>query len=112
MYLAQICRYDVLHCVNQLVRAMLNSSKADTGAAKHLLRYLVGTIDFDKTYKQGGFKLTPFSDANWGNNPDNGKSTSSYVMMMCNGPVTFKVDLQGLIAQSTMETELVAAAPV
>ena len=51
-----------------------------------------------------------FSDANWGNNPDNGKSTLSYVMMMCNGPVSFKVGMQGIIAQSTMETEVVAAA--
>ena len=31
-----------------------------------------GSIDFNITYKKGGFKLTAFSDANWGNNPDNG----------------------------------------
>ncbi|CAM9264784.1 unnamed protein product [Laminaria digitata] len=28
--------------------------------------------------------------------------------MMCNGPVRFKVDMQGLTAQSTIEAELVA----
>ena len=44
------------------------------------------------------------------NNPDNGKSTSSYIAFLSNGPVSFKVGLQGLTAQSTMEAELVAAA--
>ena len=80
------------------------------GAANHLLRFLVGSTDFFIIYKQGGFKLAAFSDANWGNNPDNGKSTSSYIVMLANGPITFKVGLQGLTAQSTMEAELVAAA--
>ena len=109
MYLAQESRYDILYGVNQLARAMSNPSKARMGAGKHLLRYLAASIDFNITYSQGGFKLTAFSDANWVNNPDNGKSTSPYVMMMCNGPVSFKVGMQGLTAQSTMEAELVAA---
>ena len=110
MYLAHVSRYDIFYSVNQIPRAMSNPSKVHMGAAEHLLRYLAGSIDFNVTYKKGGFKLTAFSDANWGNNPDNGKSTSSYVMIMCNGPVSFKVGMQGLTAQSKMEVELVAAA--
>ena len=89
---------------------MSKPSNAHMGAAKHVLRYLAGTINFDTTYKKGGFTLTAFSDANWGNNPDNGKSMSSYIMMMSNGPVSFKVGLQGITAQSTMEVKLVTAA--
>lgn len=81
------------------------------GAAKHPLRYLAGTVDFTITYTQGGFRLNACSVANWGNNPDNGKSTSSCIaMMMCNGPVSFKVSMQGLTAQSTMGAELAARA--
>lgn len=52
--------------------------------------------------------MTSFSDANCGINPDNGKSTPSCIMMMCNGPPAFKVGIQGLTAQSMMEAELVA----
>ena len=89
---------------------MSKPSKAHTAAAKHLLRYLTGTVDFAVTYKQGGFKLTAFSDANCDNNPDNGKSMSSYVAFLANAPVSFKVGWQGLTAQSTMEEEFVAAA--
>lgn len=57
-----------------------------------------------------GVRLTAFSDANCGINPDNGKSTPSYIMMMCNGSASFKEGIQVVTVQSTMEAELVAAA--
>ena len=110
MYLAQVTRYDILYAVNQLARAMSKPAKAHMRTAKHLLRYLAGSTDFSITYKQGSFRLAAFSDANWGNNPDNGRSTSSYIVMLANAPISFKVGLQGLTAQSTMEAELAAAA--
>ena len=91
MYLAHVSRYDILYGVHQLARAMSNPSKAHMRASKNVLRYFACAIDFVITYKKRGFKLTAFSDANWGNNPDNGKSTSSYVVMMRNGPVSVKV---------------------
>ena len=47
---------------------------------------------------------------NYGNNPDNGWSTPSYIVMLADAPISLKVGLQGLTAQSTMEAELVAAA--
>ena len=64
MYLAQITRYDVMYSTCQLARAMSKPSKVHMGAAKHLLRYLAGTLDFSLVYKKGGIKLTAFSDTN------------------------------------------------
>lgn len=75
-----------------------------------MLRYLAGTKDFAITYKRGKFTLDAFSDANWGNNPDNGKSTSCYIVLMCKAPISFKTGQQSLTAMSTMEAELVAGA--
>ena len=98
-----------MYSVCQLARAMSKPSKVHMVAAKHLLRYLAGTTDFKIEYKKGDFKLTAFSDANWGNNPDNGKSTSCYLIMMSRAPVSFKTGIQSLTAMSTMEAELVAA---
>ena len=109
MCLGQVTRYDIGYAVNQLAWAMSKPSKAHMAAAQHLLGYLAGTTNFATTYKRGSCKLTAFFDANWGNNPDNGKSTS-YISFLSDCPVSFKVSLQGLTAQSTMETELVAAA--
>ena len=64
MYLGYVTRYDILYAVNQLAREMSKPSKAHMAAAKHLLRCLAQTVDFAITYKQGGFKLNVFSDAN------------------------------------------------
>ena len=109
MYLAQITRYDIMYSTSQLARAMSTPAKIHMGAAKHLLRYISGTKDFSITYKKGDLRLTPFSDSNWGNNPDSGKPMSSYIMMMVKASVSFKSGLQSLTAMSTMEAELVAA---
>ena len=54
--------------------------------------------------------MTTFSDANWGNNQDNGKLMSSHTVFLANAPVSFKVGLQEMTALSTMEAELVATA--
>ena len=110
MYVSQVLRYDIMYAVGQLARPMAKPSKIHMVAAKHTLRYLAGTTDFSITYKRGGFKLAVFSDSNWANNPDNGKSTSCYLSMLCDAPIGFKSGLQGLTAMSTMEAELVASA--
>ena len=110
MYIAQGLRYDLIYATGQLARPMSKPSKVHLVAAKHALRYLAGTTDFHITYKKEGFKLDAFSDSNWANNPDNGKSTSCYLMMLANAPVSFKSNLQSLTAMSTMEAELVASA--
>ena len=103
MYIAQVLRYDIMYATSQLARPMAKPSKKHMVAAKHTLRYLAGTTDFSITYKRGGFKLAAFSDSNWANNPDNGKSTSSYLTMLANAPLSFKSGLQGPTAMSTME---------
>ena len=108
MCVSKVLRYDIMYAVGQLARPMAKPSKIHTVAAKHTLRYLVGTTDFSITCKRGGFKLEVFSD-NWANNPDNGKATSCYLSMLCDAPIGFKSGLQGLTATSTMEVELVAS---
>lgn len=76
-------------------------------AAKRLFRYLAWTVDLAITYKHSGFELSAVSEVNLGNND---KSKSSYIVFLSNAPVSFKVGLQGLSAQFTMEAELVATA--
>ena len=110
LHFAQVTRYGILYVVNQLVRVMSKSAKTYREAVKHLLRYLAGFIYFSITYKEGDVWLAAFSDANWGNNADNGRSRSSYIVMLANAPIIYKGGLQGLTAQSRMEAELVAAA--
>ena len=99
-----------MYSSGQLARAMSKPSKVHMGAVKHLLRCLAGFTNFTIVYKHGDFKLTAFSDSNWGNNPDNGKSTSCYIMMLSRAQVSFNSGVQSLAAISTTEAELVASA--
>ena len=89
---------------------MPKPSKAHMRVAKHLLCYLAGSVNFSFAYKRGGFKLAVYSDANWDNIPDDGKLKSLYIVMLASGLISFKVGLQSLTAQSTIESELVTAA--
>lgn len=77
MYLAHVTRYDTLYAVNQLVKAMSKPTKDIYEAVKQMLCCLAGSKDFSVAFKQDGFRLDPFSGANWGNNRNNGRSTSS-----------------------------------
>ena len=101
MYLTQVNRYEILY--EQLL-GLRRSLPRLTWLWRSSCRYLAGTMDFSIVYKRGGFQLTAFSDANWGNN-DNGISMSSYVMMMASAPVGFTAGLQTLTTMSTMEAE-------
>ena len=110
MFLSQCTRYDIPYAVNKLARAMSKPSKLHKTAAKHLLRYLKGNMGLAVTYKTGCFETTGYCDANWGNNPDYGKSTSGYLLMLAGGPLSFKTALQNVTAQSTLEAELISMA--
>ena len=110
MYVSQVLRYDIMYAVDQVARPMAKPSKIHMVVAKHTRRYLAGTTDFSITYKRGGFKLAVFSGSTWANNPDNGKPTSCYLSMLCDAPIGFKSELQGLTAMSITEAELVASA--
>ena len=106
----KVTRYGILYAVNQLARVVSKPAKTNMRSAKHLLRYWAGFTDFSITYKGGGFRLSAFSDANWGNSPDNGSSTSSHTVTLANAAIILKVGLQRLTAQSTMEVKPVAVA--
>jgi hypothetical protein len=81
-------------------------------AAKHLLRYVAGTIDFCLLYK-----LDPnvpnlfrtFSDADLAGNVDTSRSTTGYAVKMGTGTVSWSSKLQSIVALSTTEAEFVAA---
>ena len=110
IYVSQVLRYDIMYAVGQLARPMAKPGKVHMVAAKRTLRYLTGTTDFSITYKRGGFMLAVFSDSNWANNLDDGKSISCYLSMLCDARIGFTSGVQGLTAMSTMQAELVASA--
>ena len=111
MYLTLTTRPDIAYAAGVLARFNSNPGPAHWNAAKHVLRYLKGTIDYKLTYKPS-IEPEPFitySDADHGGNPDNGKSTGGYVVKIGTGAVSWSSKLQPLVALSTTEAEHISA---
>jgi hypothetical protein len=112
MYLAVATHPDIAYSVGVLARFSKNPGPLHWKAVKHLFRYLKGTIDYKLTYSglyPSSELFTTYSDADHAGNPDNGRSTSGYVVKMGNGAVSWSSRLQGIVALSTTEAEFVAA---
>ena len=108
LYLAQCTRYDLCYAVNQLTRACNRPAEVHMTAAKHVLRYLRGTPDLPITYRKGQLRLVSYTDASFGANPDNRKSTTGYLFFLGGAPISLGSKTQSLTAQSTVESELQA----
>jgi hypothetical protein len=112
MYLAIATRPDIAHAVGVPCRFMSKLGPAHWKAAKHLFRYLRGSMDYRLTYAPDPSPsqlFTTYSDADHGGNPDNGCSTSAYVVKMGTGAISWMSRLQSIVALSTMEAEFISA---
>jgi len=82
-------------------------------AAKHLLRYIKGTIDLHLKFSGKGNqppKLDGYADADYANDEDDRKSISGYCYFLFDNssPVSYSSKSQSLVALSTMEAETTA----
>ena len=111
MYLAITTRPDIAYAAGVLARFNSNPGPSHWQAAKHVLRYLKGTMGYKITYQPSDSPepFITYSDADHGGNPDNGKSTGGYVVKIGSGAVSWSSKLQGLVALSTTEAEHIAA---
>jgi hypothetical protein len=112
MYLAIATRPDISYSVGVLARFSKNPGPQHWKAVKHLFRYLKGTVDYKLTYSPSpstSALFTAYTDADHAGNPDNGRSTSGYIVKMGSGAISWSSRLQGIVALSTTEAEFVAA---
>jgi hypothetical protein len=111
MYLALTTRPDIAYAAGVLARFNSNPGLAHWQAAKHVLRYLKGTVDHRLVYRPSDSPepFITYSDADHGGNPDNGRSTGGYVVKIGSGAVSWSSKLQSLVALSTTEAEHISA---
>ena len=108
MYLTAT-RPDILFPVSVLSRFMHCASELHLKAAKRVMRYIKGTINFGvKYYQVQDFKLLGFSDSDWAGSFDDMKSTSGYCFSMGSGVFFWSSKKQEVVAQSTAEAEFIA----
>ena len=98
---------DLAFHVSKLSQYNSNPSTDHMRAAKHVLRYLQGTLDLGILYTADSTDLWPvgFSDASFATDLDDSKSHSGYVFTMSNGVISHSSKKQSCIAQSSMEAE-------
>lgn len=68
---------------------MQTPSKAHFGAAKRILRYITGTVDYGIWYERNpNVRLYGFTDSDWASSVDDRKSVSVSVFMLGSGAIT------------------------
>ncbi|KAL2227274.1 UNVERIFIED_CONTAM: Retrovirus-related Pol polyprotein from transposon TNT 1-94 [Sesamum indicum] len=79
-------------------------------ALKWLLRYLRGSDNIGITFSRysDDTRLVGYVDSNYANDRDSRKSTSSYVFTFCSSCISWKSQLQHIVALSTTEAEYIA----
>lgn len=103
-------RPDIAFSIGVISRFMQNPTKHHLGAAKRILRYVAGTINYGIWYTPvSKLKLCGFTDSDWASSLDDRKSTSASVFSLGSGAVTWSSKKQATTALSSTEAEYVAA---
>ena len=74
------------------------------------MRYLKRTINLGLHYKRFPAILEGYSDADSNTLSDDSKATNDYIFSIASGAVSWKSKKQTILAQSTMESEMIALA--
>ena len=104
LYLAQCTRYDLCYAVNQLTRPCSKLAEIRMTAANYALRYLRGMTDLPIVYKLGQFWMVSYTDASFGVNLDNRKSTTGYLFFLGGGLIRFGSKMQSLSTVASTNT--------
>ncbi|KAK2966107.1 hypothetical protein RJ640_001521 [Escallonia rubra] len=103
-------RPDILFGVWLISRYMEALTGTHMKAAKRILRYLKGTIEFGLFYSpSNNFKLLGYRDSDWAGDLDDRKSTTGFVFYMGDMTFTWSSKRQPIVTLSTCEAEYVAA---
>ncbi|KAL6420407.1 hypothetical protein ACFW04_014533 [Cataglyphis niger] len=108
MYLAVSTRPDIFYAISILSQFNTNPGKAHWSAAKRVLRYLKGTINYSLVYTKSEIPLIGFVDADWGGNVNDHVSYTGFVFKLANTAITWEARKQKSIALSSTEAEYMA----
>jgi hypothetical protein len=99
-------RLDVCYAISSVSRFMDAPEEAHLQAAKQILRYLKGTIDFALHMKSWGEEgVYSFADADWGRDLDTRRSTSGLLHKFGESTIHWSSKLQPCVSLSTTEAE-------
>ena len=107
IYIMAATRPDLCFVVNKLSQYMVKPTVTHLTMAKHVLRYLKGTIDHCLIFKKfEKLSLVGFCDADWGSTADRRSITGYGFRLSPEGPfISWKSKKQQTVALSTCEAE-------
>ena len=112
MFLSVVTRPDLAYIVNFLSRYMCNFDRSHWRAVQRVLKYLKQTPRVGLCYSasdKSQFHVKAYSDADFGGDRDQRRSTSGCIIQLVNGPIIWCSKGQTVTAQSTAEAEYIAA---
>jgi len=109
MYLT-VTRPDLMFVVYLLSRFLADPKEEHMMAAKRVLRYLSGTLDFGVFYKRSSvLNLLGFTDSDYARDRYDRRSTSGYVFLLNGAAICWSSRKQDIVTLSSTEAEYVAA---
>jgi hypothetical protein len=109
MYLVNT-RPNIYFAVNTLTQFMVEPREVHWVAAKHVLRYLQGTIGYGLQYLGGGgVRLQGYSDSDWASSDTDRKSTSGCCFSLGSAVISWFSGKQTSVALSSTEAKYMAA---
>ena len=98
MYAKIYTQPDIAYVVGMLGRYQSNPGIDHWKADKKVLRYLQWTKDYMLTYKRtNNLEIICYSNSDYAGYKDTVKSTSGYIFMLSNGPISWKSHKQFLL---------------
>ncbi|XP_052172119.1 secreted RxLR effector protein 161-like [Diospyros lotus] len=103
-------RPNITHSISLLSRYMSNPKKSYWDALKYLLRYINGSVNCGLCYKRryDNLDLVRYVDSDFVGDKDSRKSNTAYFFTLGGNCISWKSQLQPLIALSSTETKYVA----
>nr|KYP66622.1 Copia protein [Cajanus cajan] len=107
-------RPDISFAVGMISRFMSDPRLSHLLAAKRVLRYIRGTLEFGllfpKKHDQQKVELVGFSESDWSGDAEDRRSTAGYLFKFLGVPISWSSKKQSVVAQSSCEAEYIAAA--
>lgn len=100
-------RSDILFAASRVSRFLNNPGLEHWAAVRRILKHLQSTMDIIIMYKAGDIQLVVYSDADFVGDCDTHRSTTGYLSLLANGPVTWFTHRQKCVMKSTTEAEFI-----
>jgi len=111
-WLASRSRPDIALAASKLSRYVSNPGPQHLTAARRVLRYLKGTINYGiRLSASDSLDLKLYADAAFADDPDTSWSTAGYCLLAAGGPIFAKSGRQKIVCTSTTDAEFINLTP-